>query len=141
MYFNKTVLKRNAPVVAIRSRDIPEKMVPTLRNAAPTTFCIHEQEMTVAFRINQNRVPLQRGKRCFQQSFLSAGNFEGRSRPDQARESVVKPKEELQDVIEQIRSEQSPVGMDAVYVHALILDQLASLDSRLQEIESRLGSG
>ncbi|MEO2022441.1 MAG: hypothetical protein ABGX05_11525 [Pirellulaceae bacterium] len=53
----------------------------------------------------------------------------------------MKPKEELLDVIEQIRSEQSPVGMDAVYVHALILDQLASLDSRLQEIESRLGSG
>jgi len=53
----------------------------------------------------------------------------------------VKPKEELLDVIEQIRSEQSPVGMDAVYVHALILDQLACLDSRLQEIESRLGSG
>jgi|TARA_B110000014_G_scaffold10687_1_gene7297 hypothetical protein len=53
----------------------------------------------------------------------------------------VKPKEELLDVIEQIRSDQSPVGMDAVYVHALILDQLASLERRLQEIESRLGSG
>ena len=31
--------------------------------------------------------------------------------------------------------------MDAVYVHALILDQLASLDRRLQEIELRLGTG
>ena len=53
----------------------------------------------------------------------------------------MKPKEELLDVIEQIRSDQSPVGMDAVYVHALILDQLAALERRLQEIESRLGPG
>ncbi len=53
----------------------------------------------------------------------------------------MKAKEDLQDIIEQIRSAESPVGMDAVYVHALILDQLASLDRRLQEIELRLGTG
>lgn len=53
----------------------------------------------------------------------------------------MKAKEDLQDIIEQIRSAESPVGMDAVYVHALILDQLASIDRRLQEIELRLGTG
>ena len=53
----------------------------------------------------------------------------------------MKAKEDLQDIIEQIRSAESPVGMDAVYVHALILDQLASLDRRLQEIELPLGTG
>jgi len=53
----------------------------------------------------------------------------------------MKAKEELQEIIDQIRSAESPVGMDAVYVHALILDQLASLDRRLQEIELRLGTG
>ena len=53
----------------------------------------------------------------------------------------MKAKEDLQDIIEQIRSAESPVGMDAVYVHALIREQLASLDRRLQESELRLGTG
>lgn len=45
----------------------------------------------------------------------------------------VKSKAELDKIIEQIASAESPVGMDAVYVHALILD-------RLQHIEQRLGA-
>ena len=52
----------------------------------------------------------------------------------------MKAKEDLQDLINQIRSAESPVGMDAVYVHALILDRLSSLDERLQQIETLLQS-
>ena len=52
----------------------------------------------------------------------------------------MKAKEDLQDLIEQIRSEESPVGMDAVYVHALILDRLTTIENRLQEIEAGLAA-
>jgi hypothetical protein len=48
----------------------------------------------------------------------------------------MKPKEELQSIIDQIASVNSPVGMDAVYVHALILDQLQSINERLERLES-----
>ena len=39
----------------------------------------------------------------------------------------MKAKDELQGIIEQISCDESPVGMDAVYVHALILDRLTTL--------------
>ena len=48
----------------------------------------------------------------------------------------MKSKAELQTVIDQIASSDSPVGMDAVYVHALILDKLGQIDQRLEELES-----
>lgn len=51
----------------------------------------------------------------------------------------MKPKAELQDVIDQIASADSPVGMDAVYVHALILDKLASIEERLTKLEESAG--
>lgn len=47
----------------------------------------------------------------------------------------MKPKAELQAIIDQIASADSPVGMDAVYVHALILDHLQNLDARLKRLE------
>lgn len=47
----------------------------------------------------------------------------------------MKTKAELQDIIEQIKSAESPVGMDAVYVHALILDKLEEMDQRLKALE------
>lgn len=47
----------------------------------------------------------------------------------------MKPKEELQSIIAQIASPDSPIGMDAVYVHALILDQLQSINQRLERLE------
>jgi hypothetical protein len=50
----------------------------------------------------------------------------------------MKDKQELTDLIGQIASENSPVGMDAVYVHALILDKLQQIDERLAAIEARL---
>ena len=48
-----------------------------------------------------------------------------------------KPKSELQPIIEQIASADSPVGMDAVYVHALILEKLAQIESRLEALERK----
>ena len=50
----------------------------------------------------------------------------------------MKPKSELQSIIEAIASEASPVGMDAVYVHSLILDKLAAIETRLAKIEERI---
>ena len=50
----------------------------------------------------------------------------------------MKSKSELESVIEQIRCDESPVGMDAVYVHAVILDRLSHIQSRLEGIEKRL---
>jgi hypothetical protein len=50
----------------------------------------------------------------------------------------MKPKSELQPIIDEIASDASPVGMDAVYVHALILDKLTTLEARLKQLEQRL---
>jgi hypothetical protein len=47
----------------------------------------------------------------------------------------MKRKDELQPLIDKIASEDSPVGMDAVYVHALILDKLSDIEARLRAIE------
>jgi hypothetical protein len=51
----------------------------------------------------------------------------------------MKTKAQLNDIIQLIASDQSPVGMDAVYVHALILDKLQLLQTKLETIERRLG--
>jgi len=50
----------------------------------------------------------------------------------------MKTKDELQPLIEQIASDASPVGMDAVYVHALILDTLNEIQRRLDAVEAKL---
>ncbi|HJN07811.1 MAG: hypothetical protein QGH33_10045 [Pirellulaceae bacterium] len=50
----------------------------------------------------------------------------------------MKEKSELQPIIDAIHCAESPVGMDAVYVHALILDTLARIETRLTKIESQL---
>ena len=52
----------------------------------------------------------------------------------------MRAKKELLGIIEQIASSESPVGMDAVYVHALILDRLTAIENRLQEIETALAA-
>ena len=51
----------------------------------------------------------------------------------------MKSKDELQPIIDKIASNKSPVGMDAVYVHALILEKLAEIEKRLAVIEERTG--
>ncbi len=48
----------------------------------------------------------------------------------------MKQKSELQPIIDRIASADSPVGMDAVYVHALILDKLEQIERRLERLES-----
>ena len=48
----------------------------------------------------------------------------------------MKAKTELSEIIAAIRSDKSPVGMDAVYVHALILDKLAAIEERLARLEA-----
>jgi hypothetical protein len=52
----------------------------------------------------------------------------------------MKEKAELQSIIDAIHCAKSPVGMDAVYVHALILDTLARMETRLDKIETQLES-
>lgn len=48
----------------------------------------------------------------------------------------MKEKAELRELIEHISSADSPVGMDAVYVHALILDKLSKIEERLARLEA-----
>ena len=43
----------------------------------------------------------------------------------------MKTREELKGIIESIKSPDSPVGMDAVYVHAVIIDKLTEMENRL----------
>lgn len=50
----------------------------------------------------------------------------------------MKPKTELQPIIDLIAAADSPVGMDAVYVHALILDKLENLSQRLEQLEDKV---
>ena len=52
----------------------------------------------------------------------------------------MKEKAELENLIEKIASPDSPVGMDAVYVHALILDKLNQIEMRLEKLQSRVDS-
>lgn len=49
----------------------------------------------------------------------------------------MKTKDELLDLIKKIAADDSPVGMDAVYVHALILDKLEQIEARLKALETR----
>ena len=49
----------------------------------------------------------------------------------------MKTKSELQPIIELIAKPDSPVGMDAVYVHAVILDKLEQIESRLTALEAK----
>ena len=49
----------------------------------------------------------------------------------------MKQKDDLQEIIENIASADSPVGMDAVYVHALIIDKLTENEKRLYALEQK----
>ena len=48
----------------------------------------------------------------------------------------MKSEEELQPIIEKIASDKSPVGMNAVYVHAVIIDKLIQIENRLTQLEA-----
>ncbi len=55
-----------------------------------------------------------------------------------AMKTAMKTKGELQPIIEKIAAADSPVGMDAVYVHALILDHLQTLNERIEQLEKQV---
>ena len=45
---------------------------------------------------------------------------------------------ELEDVVQKLRSDDSPVGIDAVYTHAVIIDYLRQNTARLEALEKKL---
>ena len=47
----------------------------------------------------------------------------------------MKTEDELRPIIEKIAYDKSPVGMNAVYVHALIIDKLIQIENRLTRLE------
>jgi len=55
-------------------------------------------------------------------------------------EPLDKPREEFKELIDKISLPESPVGIDAQYTHAVIIDYLKIIFERLGEIESQLGS-
>lgn len=48
----------------------------------------------------------------------------------------MKTREELAGLIEKIAKPDSPVGFDALYVHAIILDKLSEIERRLDRLEN-----
>jgi hypothetical protein len=48
---------------------------------------------------------------------------------------AMKTKAELEPLIVEIAKPDSPVGMDAVYVHAVILDKLGEIERRLEQLQ------
>ena len=52
----------------------------------------------------------------------------------------MKNEEELKPIIEKIASDKSPVGMNAVYVHAVIIDKLNQIEKRLSQLERSLNA-
>ncbi len=51
---------------------------------------------------------------------------------------LTKPKQAFDDLIAQFSSPDSPVGMDVKYTHAVIIDYLRQITSRLDDIDRRL---
>jgi len=80
---------------------------------------------------------------CFQDK-LKEGTFAKRAASFSTKKLVRAASERLNigatHESEQISCDESPVGMDAVYVHALILDRLTTLENRLKEIEAVLAA-
>ena len=47
-------------------------------------------------------------------------------------------KEDLAELIDKIGSPDSPVGIDAQYTHAVIIEYLRQISERLENLENRL---
>jgi hypothetical protein len=54
-------------------------------------------------------------------------------------EPLYVPKEEYSDIVERISVENSPVGIDAQYTHAIIITYLRQIAERLARLEAQLG--
>lgn len=48
------------------------------------------------------------------------------------------PDKEFQKILDQIKSEESPVGIDAGKTHVLILHKLLNIEKRLDKLEDAL---
>lgn len=46
------------------------------------------------------------------------------------------PEDKYREILEQIESDESPVGIDAGKTHVLILHKLLEIEDRLKELES-----
>ena len=51
---------------------------------------------------------------------------------------LAKPKDSFESLIAQLSSPDSPVGIDAKYTHAVIIDYLRQIATRIDSIERRL---
>ena len=51
---------------------------------------------------------------------------------------LAKPKQEFDELIAQLSSPDSPVGIDAKYTHAVIIDFLRQISARLARVEELL---
>lgn len=49
-----------------------------------------------------------------------------------------KTKDEYAAIVQQISAEGSPVGIDAQYTHAVIIEYLRDITERLERLEARL---
>ena len=49
-----------------------------------------------------------------------------------------KPRESFNELISKLSSPESPVGIDAKYTHAVIIDYLRQIATRLDDIQQRL---
>ncbi|MDX1639951.1 MAG: hypothetical protein R3281_18470 [Balneolaceae bacterium] len=47
------------------------------------------------------------------------------------------PKKQYDDILEQIKSDESPVGIDAGKTHVLILHKLLEIERRLKQLEEK----
>jgi len=55
------------------------------------------------------------------------------------RQALEMARDEADAIAEVIRSEESPVGIDAGKTHVIIIQKLLEIERRLDRIESRLG--
>jgi hypothetical protein len=55
-----------------------------------------------------------------------------------SNEPILKSKAEFAPIIERIGSKDSPVGIDAQFTHAIIIDYLQQITRRLEAIEAKL---
>jgi hypothetical protein len=51
---------------------------------------------------------------------------------------IDKTKDEYKDLIDKIGSPNSPVGIDAAYTHAIVIEYLQKIESQLTKIEEEI---
>ena len=46
--------------------------------------------------------------------------------------------EDVKEIMDKIKSPKSQVGIDPVYVHAIIINRLTRIESKIKELEERI---